>query len=109
MSFLRSRDACESSVRVAPGDTNRQPSASSSTRVNTRVRSRLAGSGRCQCPHQPEEALMAEAPETPGEPDAPAETEDEAQDQTAAGRQPQQLSGEGAQDRGDAEAEEESA
>jgi hypothetical protein len=52
---------------------------------------------------------MAEASETPGEPDAPAETEDEAQDQTAAGRQPQQLSGEGAQDRGDAEAEEESA
>ena len=48
---------------------------------------------------------MAEAPETPAEPDAPAETEEEARDQTAAGRQPQQLSGEGAQDPGDAEAE----
>lgn len=48
---------------------------------------------------------MAEAPETPREPDAPAETEEEAQDQTAAGRQPQQLSAEGAHDQGDAEAE----
>jgi hypothetical protein len=48
---------------------------------------------------------VAEAPETPEEPDAPAETEEDAQDQTAAGRQPQQQSGEGAQDRGDAEAE----
>ena len=52
---------------------------------------------------------MAEAPETPAEPDAPAETEEESHDQTAAGRQPQQLSGEGAQDRGDGEAEAESA
>jgi hypothetical protein len=52
---------------------------------------------------------VAEAPETPAEPDAPAETEEEAHDQTAAGRERQQLSGEGAQDRGDAEAEAESA
>jgi hypothetical protein len=54
---------------------------------------------------------VAEAPETPAEPDAPAETEEEeeAHDQTAAGREPQQLSGEGAQDRGDAEAEAERA
>ena len=47
---------------------------------------------------------MAEAPGTPAEPNAPAETEEEAQDQTAAGRQPQQLSGEGPQDRREAEA-----
>ena len=65
--------------------------------------------GGCHCPQPTEEALVAEAPETPAEPDAPAETEEESHDQTAAGRQPQQLSGEGAQDRGDGEAEAESA
>ena len=79
------------------------------TLVETRVSSPLAGSGSVNARDQPEEAIVAEARETPGEPGAPAETEDEAQDQTAAGRQPQQLSGEGAQDRGDAEAEDESA
>lgn len=74
-------------------------------RIPARLPRRLAGRGRCQCPQPIEEALVAEAPETPREPDAPAETEEEAQDQTAAGRQPQQLSAEGAHDQRDAEAE----